>query len=832
MLAVYPGREITPLLTPKLAEACKVSMNARGDESVGWSRAMKACIWARLLDGDHAYKILKGLVRFQVSPNLLNTCPPFQIDGNFGYAAAVCDMLLQSHTGEIHLLPALPKNWETGAVKGLKARGNFTVDIEWKDGKVTKYRICSSEPREVKVRVNGKTKTILSEKLGGVKLTDVENNPYALGIIQHPPSMARWVPEMAPVNLADLTADYGKDFSQLTQCPAYLSARKRPPYNPENPAELVVFSETQKQEQSAAGEAMLQGIASAIAEGKREYMVPVGTYRIKKPISMGTVRDFTLKFNHADIYLDAIGTFVEMRDAQRVNVLGPVSVTRDPKPFTMARVVSVNKETSEVTLALMNGWDAKNIPTERETWNQSLIFDPDGRLLPARKPKFKNMYLKDGKLVMTINQDKWCYADIDKGDRTTLCWQFYKPGNIVRISTNVKNLFAIRQWEQCRNITYQDIDLHCIFGWLQGSADGDVTFRRIRAIGRPGTSQISGGMSQFGPTRGEIRFEECEIQGDVDDQLDIRSSSHMVYAQKGPREIWVKSVRTPDDPFHPGSMMKFHDFDYSESHGTAIIVSSDPIHDKALVEQCKEWVQAAHLFNIGDSWVYKVILDRDVEVKPMDLVELSDNRPDKLLITGCYFHDGCTRVLIHGTKETVVENCAFEREQMSSLQIGEEKYWWEGPNDSKVTVRDSLFVNGSNGLFNDHPTITIGLSAGPEAICRDLTASVLVERNVVVAPAKQAIRIRNTANAVVRNNRIIRPVSWPKILLRPSPFGDDFSGIYLYAVESGEVTGNTIHEAGVNLTAPVILSETCNPAGIKVADNHILPNDLGKAKAN
>ena len=165
MLAVYPGRQITPLLTPKLAEACKVSMNARGDGGVGWSRAMKGCIWARLHDGDHAYKILKGLVRFQVTPNLLNTCPPFTIDGNFGYAAAVCEMLVQSHAGEVHLLPALPKAWATGSVKGLRARGNFTVDMEWKDGKVTQYRIASPEPREVKVRVNGEMKTISSEKL-------------------------------------------------------------------------------------------------------------------------------------------------------------------------------------------------------------------------------------------------------------------------------------------------------------------------------------------------------------------------------------------------------------------------------------------------------------------------------------------------------------------------------------------------------------------------------------------------------------------------------------------------------------------------------------------
>jgi alpha-L-fucosidase 2 len=164
MLAVFPGRQITPLKTPELAEAARVSMNARGDMGVGWCRAQRGCVWARLCDGDRALKILRGQVRYQMTGNLLNTCPPFQIDGNFGYAAAVCEMLLQSHAGEIHLLPSLPKAWATGNVTGLRARGNFTVDIEWKDGKVTDYHIASPEPREVRVRVNGETKSIMSEK--------------------------------------------------------------------------------------------------------------------------------------------------------------------------------------------------------------------------------------------------------------------------------------------------------------------------------------------------------------------------------------------------------------------------------------------------------------------------------------------------------------------------------------------------------------------------------------------------------------------------------------------------------------------------------------------
>jgi len=167
LYGVYPASLITPLSTPKLAEAAKKTLEVRGDNSTSWSIAYKTLFWARLHDGNRAFKLIREILKpvadrnnmgggGGVYPNLFSAHPPFQIDGNFGATAGIAEMLLQSHDGCIDLLPALPDAWKNGEVKGLKARGNYIVDMKWKDGKIIKYAIHSAKPDKIKIRLNGK----------------------------------------------------------------------------------------------------------------------------------------------------------------------------------------------------------------------------------------------------------------------------------------------------------------------------------------------------------------------------------------------------------------------------------------------------------------------------------------------------------------------------------------------------------------------------------------------------------------------------------------------------------------------------------------------------
>jgi alpha-L-fucosidase 2 len=179
LFGLYPGTHVTPESTPTIAAAAKKTLEIKGDETTGWSKGWRINLWARLKDGDHAYKMYRELLKYVppdetkenytnaggTYPNLLDAHPPFQIDGNFGGAAAVSEMLVQSNADYIELLPALPKAWPAGAVKGLKARGNYEIEMSWNAGLVTNLKIKSTTQTNAKVLMNGKMQLIKTTKL-------------------------------------------------------------------------------------------------------------------------------------------------------------------------------------------------------------------------------------------------------------------------------------------------------------------------------------------------------------------------------------------------------------------------------------------------------------------------------------------------------------------------------------------------------------------------------------------------------------------------------------------------------------------------------------------
>ena len=229
LYGLYPSNQISPINSPELFSAARVSMEQRGDPSTGWSMNWKINLWARLLDGDRAFKLMRDQIKPARAfggdvnesggtyPNMFDAHPPFQIDGNFGFTSGMAEMLAQSHDGAVHLLPALPHAWPEGEVKGLVMRGGFVVDMRWADGQIRQLKIHSRLGGNLRLRTHSALPEASGFKVKKVNSSKRNPNPFYQQAQIKPPlkhtSKTMPVLDLSNTYLVDIATEAGRDYS-------------------------------------------------------------------------------------------------------------------------------------------------------------------------------------------------------------------------------------------------------------------------------------------------------------------------------------------------------------------------------------------------------------------------------------------------------------------------------------------------------------------------------------------------------------------------------------------------------------------------------------------